>query len=76
MSARVDQLFDEARGLGAEERSQLALALLDSVEGEMVDESAVEQAWIAEAHRRLEMIAEGKVKMVPWKDAKARIAVL
>ncbi|MDO9236490.1 MAG: addiction module protein [Aquabacterium sp.] len=76
MNARVDQLFDEARGLGAEERSQLALALLDSVEGEMVDESAVEQAWIAEAHRRLEMIAECKVKMVPWKDAKARIAAL
>lgn len=76
MNARVDQLFDEARGLGAEERSQLALALLDSVEGEMVDESAVERAWIAEAHRRLEMIAEGKVKMVPWKDAKARIAAL
>jgi putative addiction module component (TIGR02574 family) len=76
MNARVDQIFDEARGLGAEERSQLALALLDSVEGEMVDESAVEQAWIAEAHRRLEMIAEGKVKMIPWKDAKTRIAAL
>jgi hypothetical protein len=49
MNARVDQIFDEARGLGAEERSQLALALLDSVEGEMVDESAVEQAWIPAA---------------------------
>jgi putative addiction module component (TIGR02574 family) len=74
MNARVDQLFDEARGLGAEERSQLALALLDSVEGEMVDEAAVEQAWIAEAHRRLEMIAQGEVKLVPWAEAKARIA--
>ena len=76
MSARIDQLFDEARSLGAEERSKLALALLDSVEGEMVDEGAVELAWIAEAHRRLEMIAQGEVKLVPWAEAKARIAAL
>jgi putative addiction module component (TIGR02574 family) len=74
MNARVDQLFDEARMLGPQERSLLALALLDSVEGESVDEAAVEQAWIAEAHKRLDSLASGATQAVPWAEAKARIA--
>jgi len=74
MNARIDQLFDEARLLAPEERSQLALALLDSMEGEAPDEASVEQAWIAEAHRRLESLAHGSLRMVPWGQAKARIA--
>lgn len=69
-------MFDEARLLGAQERSQLALALLDSVEGESVDEAAVEQAWIVEAHHRLDMIANGTLKTIPWAAARARLAAL
>jgi putative addiction module component (TIGR02574 family) len=76
MNARVDQLFDEARMLGAEERSQLALALLDSIEGDSVNETDVEQAWIAEAHKRLEALANGTMAAVSWSEAKARIALL
>ena len=76
MNARVDQLFDEARTLGLEERSQLALALLDSVEGDSVDEAEVEQAWIVEAHKRLEALASGAMQAVSWDEAKARIASL
>ena len=74
MNARIGQLFDEARLLAPEERSQLALALLDSVEGETPNEASVEQAWMAEAHRRLESLAQGRLHMVPWAQAKARIA--
>ena len=44
MNARIDQLFDEARSLASEDRSMLALALLDSLQGEQADETAVEQA--------------------------------
>jgi putative addiction module component (TIGR02574 family) len=76
MNARVDQLFDEARSLGLEERSQLALALLDSVEGDSVDEAGVEQAWIVEAHKRLEALSSGAMQAVSWDEAKARIASL
>ena len=74
MNARIDQLFDEARLLAPEERSQLALALLDSVEGETANEANVEQAWMAEAHHRLESLAQGGLRMVPWEQARARIA--
>jgi putative addiction module component (TIGR02574 family) len=76
MNARVDQLFDEARMLGPEERSQLALALLDSLEGDSVDETEVEQAWVVEAHQRLEALNSGAMQAVSWNEAKARIASL
>jgi putative addiction module component (TIGR02574 family) len=76
MNARVDQLFDEARMLGPEERSQLALALLDSVEGDAIDEAEVERAWIVEAHKRLEALANGSMIAVSWDEAKTRIASL
>jgi putative addiction module component (TIGR02574 family) len=73
MSTRIDQLFDEARTLAPEDRSLLALALLDSVEGEASDEAMLERAWIAEAHKRLALIASGEMKTTPWTEAKARI---
>ena len=76
MNARVDQLFDEARLLDPVERSMLALALLDSIEGDPVDEQAVEKAWIAEAHRRLDLIVAGSLATIPWEEAKARISAL
>jgi hypothetical protein len=76
MDTRVDQLFDEARTLAPEDRSLLALALLDSVEGDACDEAAIERAWIAEAHKRLALIASGEMKTVPWSEAKARILAL
>ena len=76
MNARVDHLFEEARLLGLEERSQLALALLDSIEGDLLDEGSIEHQWIAEAHQRLKLIASGEMKAVSWLDAKARITAL
>ena len=74
MNARIYPLFDETRLLAPEERSQLALALLDNMESDTADETSVEQAWIAQAHHRLESLAQGSLRMVPWKQAKARIA--
>lgn len=76
MNARIDQLFDEACSLLPQERSQLALALLDSVEGEPLDEATAEREAIHEAHRRLDMVATGMMKAIPWTEARARIAAL
>ena len=76
MNARVDQLFDEARLLPSEDRSMLALALLDSLEGEQVDEAEVERAWIIETRRRSQGLRDGSIKAVPWAEAKARLAAI
>ena len=74
MNARIDQLFDEARLLAPEDRSLLAIALLDSVEGGGgVDEAAVEQSWIAEARRRSEALHNGTEKAIAWEEVKARL---
>ena len=74
MNARIGQLFDEARLLAPEERSLLAIALLDSVEGgDGVNEAAVEQSWIAEARRRSEALHNGVDKAISWEEVKARL---
>jgi hypothetical protein len=76
MNARIDQLFDEARLLASEDRSLLALALLDSLQGEQADEAAVERAWISEARCRAQLLRDGLGKTVPWVEARARISAL
>jgi putative addiction module component (TIGR02574 family) len=74
MNARVDHLIDEALALPAEERSAVALALLDSLGGE--DEAAVSQAWAEEVRRRRQELRSGAVRTVPWEEAKARLSAL
>ncbi len=74
MNARVDHLIDEALALPAEERSAVALALLDSLGGE--DEAAVSQAWAEEVRRRRQGLRSGAARAVPWEEAKARLSAL
>jgi putative addiction module component (TIGR02574 family) len=74
MNARVDHLIDEALALPAEERSAVALALLDSLGGE--DESAVSEAWAEEVRRRRHELRSGAVRAVAWEEAKARLSAL
>jgi putative addiction module component (TIGR02574 family) len=74
MNARVDHLIDEALALPADERSAVALALLDSLGGD--DEAAVSQAWAEEVRRRRQELRSGAVRGVPWEEAKARLSAL
>jgi putative addiction module component (TIGR02574 family) len=74
MNARVDHLIDEALALAPEERSAVALALLDSLPGE--DEAAVSKAWADEIQRRREELRSGAAKAVSWHQAKARLSAL
>ena len=63
-------LYDEAQKLSPEERSILALKLLDSV-GE--SEESIERAWSVEIARRIEDIDAGRAKLSPWSEVKKRI---
>jgi putative addiction module component (TIGR02574 family) len=74
MNARLDQVLDGALALVPQERSAIVLALLDSLEGD--DESLVASAWAGEIERRKDGIAAGTIKMVPWAEARARLAAL
>jgi len=74
MNAHVDQVIDDALALTAEERSAVALALLDSLVGE--DEATVAKAWAEEIRLRRDQLRSGLTQAVPWAEARARLAAL
>jgi putative addiction module component (TIGR02574 family) len=74
MNARVDHLLDEVLRLPAEERSALAVALLDSLESS--DEAALQDAWRAEIRRRRDELRSGAVRAKPWDQVRQRLGSL
>lgn len=72
MKQDPNNLLKEALKLPPEARAALAGSLLDSLDQE-VDEGA-EAAWHTEIDRRLRELDSGKVKTVPWAEARRRIA--
>jgi len=74
MNARVDHLLDEVLGLPVEERSALAVALLDSLE--TADEAAVSDLWRAEVTRRRAELRAGRVQATPWAEVRQRLSSL
>ena len=67
-----DRLLVEALSVPPEERAALAARLIESLEGESVDEDA-EAAWAAEIERRVQAIQAGTARTIPWEEARARI---
>ena len=74
MDARVDHLLDEVLGLATEERSAVAAALIDSLEG--TEDGSVSDAWRQELLRRREALRTGATKALPWAQARARLSAL
>jgi putative addiction module component (TIGR02574 family) len=72
MKQSIVEILKEALKLPPEARAALAGTLLDSLD-ETVDRDA-ESAWEAEIVMRLKEIDEGKVNLIPWAEARARIA--
>ena len=70
MNARVDHILDEALALPDDERSAVAVALLDSLES--ADPNAVSEAWRDEIKRRRGELLAGKVRAIPWSEVKQR----
>jgi putative addiction module component (TIGR02574 family) len=74
MNARVDHLLGEVLGLPAEERSAVAAALIDSLEG--AEDQTVSDAWKLELLRRRDALRSGTVSPAPWAEARARLSAL
>jgi putative addiction module component (TIGR02574 family) len=72
MSPEVSELLKQALALPSEARAALAGSLLESLDETM--DSAVEQAWSLEIARRIEEIDSGKVRPIPWADARRQIS--
>ena len=71
MNARVDLLLDEVLELPPEERSAVAMALIDSLESS--DQRVVSEAWRTELLQRRERLRTGAVTATPWAEARARM---
>jgi putative addiction module component (TIGR02574 family) len=72
MEENIGNILKQALRLPPEARAALAGSLLDSLD-ESLDRAA-ESAWEAEIASRVREIDEGKVTVIPWTEARARIA--
>jgi putative addiction module component (TIGR02574 family) len=72
MKQNLSEILKEALKLPPEARAALAGTLLDSLD-ETVDKDA-ESEWEAEIVMRLKEIDEGRVNLISWAEARARIA--
>jgi putative addiction module component (TIGR02574 family) len=71
MKDREEQVIVQALRLPKTARAALVVRLLDTLDTE-VDEDA-ERAWDREIGKRLDEIDSGRVKLVPWSEARRRI---
>lgn len=71
MGRELSEILKEALALPADARAALADSLLGSLDRK-VDESAY-GAWEREIERRIEEVEAGKVRTVPWSDARVRL---
>jgi len=74
MTQDVSELLKKALALPAEARAALAGSLLESLD-ETVDVSA-EEEWSDEIARRIQELDSGKVKPVPWSEARRQISAI
>ncbi len=72
MTHSVAEILKQALRLPPEARAAVAGILLDSIDQTM--DSEAEAAWEEEVLVRLQEIDEGRVKLVPWAEARRSIA--
>ena len=73
MPRDISDLLKKALALPCEARSALASFLLESLD-ETVAPSADEEEWSNEIARRVEELDSGKVKPIPWAEARHQTA--
>ena len=74
MTQEVSELLKKALALPPEARATLAGSLLESLD-EAVEESA-EGEWNNEIARRIGELDSGKVKPIPWAEARRQISAV
>lgn len=76
VSATPSALRDEALALPAEQRAELVVELLASLDDDMsdADPDEIDQAWGEEMQRRSAQIASGEVKTLTWDEVLDQVA--
>ena len=74
MSATLEKVAEEAKGLSLADRSALTRILIESLDAEPAEDLAeVEQAWQAEVEKRVDEIKSGRVKTIPAEEVFAKL---
>jgi putative addiction module component (TIGR02574 family) len=71
MSAAFEDIKEKAAKLSELERAELALALIESLDGP--PDADVEEAWRIEVERRLTQIERGEVQLIPGDEVLERL---
>ena len=71
MSDMLTDLKQKASQLSDAERAELALSLIESLDGPA--DQDVEEAWRLEIERRIGQIERGEVKLIPGDEVFARL---
>lgn len=70
-ATKVEKVLKAAMALSEEERTQVALRLLDAAEPPDPQAGLDDEAWIAEITKRADEVLSGKVKTIPWTKVRA-----
>lgn len=73
MPTMLAELKEKAAQLSEPERADLALALIESLDGPAEDPAVVEDAWRLEIERRVGEIDRGEVKPIPGDEVFAEV---
>ena len=71
MASTLSELKKKAAQLPEHERAELALSLIESLDGPA--DPDVEEAWAQEIERRVRQIERGEAELVPAEEVFARI---
>ena len=71
MSDRLAELKNKAARLSDSERAELALSLIESLDGPA--DPDVEEAWRQEIERRMDQIERGEVQLIPGDEVFDRL---
>jgi putative addiction module component (TIGR02574 family) len=74
MNPDVSDLLNKALALPPEARAALADCLLESLDDTMHE--GVEEEWSKEIGRRIAELDSGKVKPIPWAEARRQISAI
>ena len=74
MNREVSELLEKALSLPPEARAALAGSLLESLDD--TAEASAEEEWNIEIARRIEERDSGKVKAIPWAEARRQISAI
>lgn len=73
MTPAADALREKALQLPASDRALLASDLLASLDDDVADEAAVDEAWSRETSRRARVLEAGEAELVTWDHLTERV---